>query len=430
MKLKLIIFSLVYFPAALLAQQKSTEGFSLLGVLGGLQEKIDAAVNGLNPMASGAAIPREIPKEWKANNALAVGTNHVLYLTKTGKVYAWGSNSLGQLGQGKSEGRSATGTEVVSWVKRDFDKPVEVPISGVVAVYAAGHVSFALQADGSVWSWGDAQYTGHGSYREGTPSPIPKKILGLPPIAKIAPWMRGVYAYDAEGKVWAWGNADEVAMLQGFEYQGASSGTPIPSKIGTPADVRPASFGNATYVLTTDGKLMNPSHMKTPMSSLVFEKIYGDSSYTQGALYGKTRDGKIYQWIEGAAEKYSNGTAKHPMTGIEQVGSPVEAARGNGFVGFLQADGSLIVWGGANPGFSGGFVPFINGMKSAVNIPQAVNFPEKIAAIKSHPQGIFLLTDNGVVYKHGAQYGEAVSMKLGTDGRSFTELLRPESLSK
>ncbi len=428
MKNKLIIVCLMFLPAALMAQQRSAEGFSLGSIFGGLQEKIDSTVNGLNAMTSVAPIQREIPNEWIASNALAVGTNHVLFLTKMGKVYAWGSNSLGQLGQGKSEGKSATGSEVVSWVSRDFNKPVEVPISGVIAVYAAGHVSFALKPDGSVWSWGDAQYTGHGSYSEGTPNPIPKKILGLPPIAKIAPWTRGVYAYDVEGKVWVWGNGDQVSLLQGYDYQGSWSGTPIPAKLGSPVDVRPASYGNSTYLLTSDGKLWNPSHMKGPISPFIFEKVYGDSSYTQGAVYAKTKDGKIYQWIVGAAEKFSNGTSRHQMTQIEQVGSPVEAARGNGFVAFLQPDGSLIVWGGAQPAFSGGFVPFVNGMKSAVNIPQPVNFPTKIVAIKSHPQGIFVLSETGVIFKHGAQYGEAVSMKLGSDGRGFTEVLKTETL--
>jgi Regulator of chromosome condensation (RCC1) repeat len=138
MRISILILCFIFTPLPALAQQKNTDGFGLGGFFSAIQSKIDAVANGLNPMTSGAAVPREIPKEWIASNALAVGSHHVLYLTRKGKVYGWGSNHLGQLAQGKSAGKSPTGQEVVNYTAGNFAKPTLIPIDGVIAVYAAG----------------------------------------------------------------------------------------------------------------------------------------------------------------------------------------------------------------------------------------------------------------------------------------------------
>jgi hypothetical protein len=219
-------------------------------------------------------------------------------------------------------------------------------------------------------------------------------------------------------------------MLQGTEFRSEEIGTPIASRLGAPLDVRASSFGNSTYLLATDGSLWNPSDMKNAMSPLKFATIFGESSYSEGAYYARTIDGKIYQWKDGGAEKFSNGTSRHSMNLVERVGEPVEVARGNGFAVFLQPDGTLLVWGGISSfGFVNGFSPFLTGMISAAQIPLPVKFNEKIASLKGHPSGVFIITENGAVFKHNAIFGEEISMSKGRgDGRAFTELLRPEQL--
>ena len=74
--------------------------------------------------------------------ALAAGSNHSLALDKTGKLWAWGDNSHGQLGTGTYSSQTS---------------PVAVGSSftGVVSVSAGTSSSYALKGDGSAWSWGD-----------------------------------------------------------------------------------------------------------------------------------------------------------------------------------------------------------------------------------------------------------------------------------
>jgi alpha-tubulin suppressor-like RCC1 family protein len=70
-----------------------------------------------------------------------IGNNgHTLALTATGAVYAWGTGTNGQLGQGNTTNSSV---------------PVLVPGLPVITDVRAGGVhSTALDAGGNVWAWG------------------------------------------------------------------------------------------------------------------------------------------------------------------------------------------------------------------------------------------------------------------------------------
>ena len=71
---------------------------------------------------------------------VAVGVNHSIGLSADGKIYGWGDNGYGQLGDGTTTARSA---------------PVQVSgLTGVIAISAGGSHTVALKGDGSVWAWG------------------------------------------------------------------------------------------------------------------------------------------------------------------------------------------------------------------------------------------------------------------------------------
>ncbi len=111
-------------------------GLNFDGQLGdgsGLDSSLPVALNRTNLFAGKAVI------------AIAAGLGHSLALTEDGVVYAWGDNSVGQLGDGTTQER---------------DTPVPVATNGVFAgkrvtaiAAGAGH-SLALADDGQLYSWG------------------------------------------------------------------------------------------------------------------------------------------------------------------------------------------------------------------------------------------------------------------------------------
>ena len=97
---------------------------------------------------------------------IAVGEKHILALSDSGDVYAWGSGSSGQLGLGK---------------KRGFPSPQLVwglMRKGVRQISAGNAHSLALTYNGMVYSWGSgkAGQLGHG---DRATQPLPKLIQYL-----------------------------------------------------------------------------------------------------------------------------------------------------------------------------------------------------------------------------------------------------------
>lgn len=75
--------------------------------------------------------------------AIAAGSDHALALLADGRVFAWGDNSLGQLGAGSLDDAIVTPVAVAGPMGAD-----------VVAIGAGWSHSLALDASGRVWAWG------------------------------------------------------------------------------------------------------------------------------------------------------------------------------------------------------------------------------------------------------------------------------------
>src|SRR5262249_24231611 len=98
--------------------------------------------------------------------AISAGCDHNLALTTTGKVYAWGYNFNGQLGNGSNANRRTPGR-------------VQLPPGVTATLIAAGcNHSFALASDGTLYGWGrnDSGQLGNGT-RMDSNVPVPITIL-------------------------------------------------------------------------------------------------------------------------------------------------------------------------------------------------------------------------------------------------------------
>ncbi|HMH46749.1 MAG TPA: hypothetical protein VK538_03455, partial [Solirubrobacteraceae bacterium] len=102
--------------------------------------------------------------------AVAGGLAYSLALLENGEVRAWGSNNVGQLGDG---------TIIDKYL------PVAVKeVSNVTAISAGEHHNLALLSDGTVMAWG---YNGYGQLGDGeeTERHAPEKVPGLSGVKAI-----------------------------------------------------------------------------------------------------------------------------------------------------------------------------------------------------------------------------------------------------
>ena len=96
--------------------------------------------------------------------AVAAGYGHTVALGSDGRVWAWGDNSEGQLGDGSTA---------------QSGSPVQVAgLSGVVAVAAGYGHTVALGSDERVWTWG-ANYSGQLGDGSTPQRSSPVQVLGL-----------------------------------------------------------------------------------------------------------------------------------------------------------------------------------------------------------------------------------------------------------
>ena len=173
-----------------------------------------------NPAPSPIPIP-------SLEGAVQISTrgNHSLALMPDGTVLAWGDNDYGQLGDGSTNQRST---------------PDVVPdLANVQSISAGFDSSFALKEDGTVWAWGS---NWHGEMGVPPPpthdgsEPNPVQIQGLP--ACVSVQASGGYnatALGIDGTVWTWGDNQFSQLGDGTQNERSTpdtvSGLPTPRAI-------------------------------------------------------------------------------------------------------------------------------------------------------------------------------------------------------
>jgi alpha-tubulin suppressor-like RCC1 family protein len=148
--------------------------------------------------------------------AIAVGYQHWLALTSDGRVWAWGRNNRGQLGNG---------TAGPDW--QNVPGRV-VSLAGVVAVAAGADHSLALRADGHVWAWGangEGQLGNNSTADAASPVLVRRSNGDLIRVKAIAAGAEHSLGLDAAGRVWGWGSN---AYLQlGINYAQSKTARPV-----------------------------------------------------------------------------------------------------------------------------------------------------------------------------------------------------------
>ena len=197
--------------------------------------------NELGQIGNGTTTDSSVPVEVvPALNAVDVsgGEFHSLAALANGTVLAWGLNVAGQLGNGTTTS-SQTPVTVVG-------------VATATRVAAGGSFSLALLANGTVVAWGDNTLgtLGNGNTTDSTTQVAVQNLTG---VAKIDAGTDTAIALKTDGTVWTWGAGGSGQLGNGTSTPAQT--TPVMATIPGTETVVDIDAGESTMVaITASGK--------------------------------------------------------------------------------------------------------------------------------------------------------------------------------
>jgi len=311
----------------------------------------------------------------------------VFAVSETGEVWSWGSNSFGQLGQGTLPAATAKPTRVI--------KGNNQPLDEISEIAAGENFAVALTKDGKVWSWGDNSLGQLGSGTTGGTRNKAALVFtksgsgllsSLSNIKAVSAGRNTGYAINQSGKIYAWGEqgaaallgdgggwagsvrnfADFVLMNLGVNDVDATHAYSIAGGSGdfVLAGANPPN-GGGTIVLgwgnSVDNHLgrykPNPTtlglRLTTGVSPFLFTKHCIQVDLSSSAGFCVTPQGELWEWGGGAHPDTPDMRLRNTTATANDVLTVNQLAAGFRHVLALRTDGSIWAWGDDDKGALG-----------------------------------------------------------------------------
>lgn len=280
------------------------------------------------------------------------GAGHVLAIRSDNLLFAWGSNSYGEIGDGTIIRKNS---------------PVQIGTSSWTVVSASQNTSHAIRSDGALFAWGRNTLNALGDNTSSNRS-SPVAILAGSSFVAVKSSYLNTYAISSVGNMYGWGQGtngaigDNTAVTKsapvqigtGFTWLDISTGQY--SAYALRSDFKMFAWGLGTSGQLGDGTIVSKS---SPVQ-------IGTSSWTSvgggGNIAGAKTDGGSWLGTFGSAIRSDGGLFTWGLNTSGQLGnnsvtatsSPVQIGtsswtavrRGGSFVMALRTDNTLWAWGG------------------------------------------------------------------------------------
>jgi alpha-tubulin suppressor-like RCC1 family protein len=330
--------------------------------------------------------------------AVSAGTGFSLAIGSDGNLYAWGNNTEGQLGDGTTT--QHTSPEVITLATGI--KP---------AAISAGELDgLAIGSDGKLYAWGDNSFgeLGDGTTTNHDSPEVITLATGIKATAISAGELDGL-AIGSDGNLYAWGSngttINGTPQTFGELGDGTTTNHDSPEVITLATGIKPTavSAGPAhTLAIGSDGKLYawgfntdgslgdgtTTEHDSPEVISLATGikptavSAGTDSSLTIGS------DGKLYAWGDDTFGELGDGTTTQRnspevitlATGVKPTA--VSAAGLDGMA--IGSDGNLYAWGSNAATVNGTLETFGelgDGTTTNHDTPEVITFPTGVAPV-------------------------------------------------
>lgn len=293
---------------------------------------------------------------------ISAGAAHSAAIDSDGKLWSWGANTLGQLGNGTTSNNRV---------------PVLIG-EGFTQVSAGSNHTLAIKPDGTLWAWGSNTYgqLGNGTF---TSSTVPVLVGSGFQQAAAAKYFS--VALKIDGSLWTWGNNEVGSLGNGTRATCSSSNTTScpdeaysgarqPTQVGTGYSAISANAG-AFHVLALkpdgtvwswglgeSGQVGNNSTLNA-LSPVQVGNGFTTISAGRSSSFAIKADGTLWAWGSNSSNQLGTGTTKSSeplpvlvgagysqvsaggITGVEGIALPI----GNTHTFALKTDGTLWAWG-------------------------------------------------------------------------------------
>ncbi|MEZ5498500.1 MAG: hypothetical protein R3E77_03600 [Steroidobacteraceae bacterium] len=274
--------------------------------------------------------------------AVSAGNAHVLALLDDGRVFSWGRNTSGQLGNG---------TAVTTPTPGEVTLP-----AAAVAIAAGGDFSLAVLADGRIYSWGTNGIGQLGvADRTIVGSVTPVQVSGVANALAVAAGSLHAVALLADGSVVTWGANTSGQLGTGNLRQAR---TPVATGLTGIVAVR----ANATSSMAissrrtlyawgenSDGQLGrdgSPANDVAAPAGILPDVV--DAAATDKIMLAVRSDGTVAGAGSNEAGSLGDGTTTARATfatALVMTDARTISAGGSSFALAVQGDGSVYAWG-------------------------------------------------------------------------------------
>ncbi len=301
------------------------------------------------------------------------GAGFGISLKSDGTVWTWGGNCDGQLGDGTTI-NNPTPSQVLGFDGEDF-------LEDIIAITAGQQYSLVLDADGTLWAWGNNY---NGRLGDGTDDDryTPVQVVGPDGVGLLTNVIGmtsggsfGV-AIQSDNTVWTWG---------GNCYGQLGDGTTDDSL--TPVQVvGPDGVGFLQDIIAVDSGRRHTVALKS--------------------------DGTVWAWGYNNSGQLGNDSTDYSETPVQVMGPEGEGflddviavSAGGGFSVALKSDGTLWAWGGNCYGQLGDGTSDNSYTPIQVQGPDGVGFINDIITVNTGRRHTIAVKSDGTVWTWGYNY--------------------------